>query len=150
MDFDAAGAVFAGPVHTFEDDRFDYGETRLITVGLLNGRMVVVGWTPRGADRHVFTMGRPMPASKPATPRSSDNPYGETDFAKMDAHVIQPHEYDELPELTDEMMARGVRGDGAELVRRARGRPPKPDAKQQVTLRLDPDVLDRLRASGPG
>ena len=24
----------------------------------------------------------------------------------MDAHVIQPHEYDELPEITDEMLAR--------------------------------------------
>ena len=38
--------------------------------------------------------------------------------------------------------------DGARLVRR--GRPQLPQAKRQVTLRLDPDLLDRLRASGPG
>ncbi|MEH3117027.1 MAG: BrnT family toxin [Methylorubrum populi] len=56
LDFQAAEAVFAGPVHEFEDTRADYGETRIITVGLLRGRMVIVGWTPRGADRHVFTM----------------------------------------------------------------------------------------------
>lgn len=56
LDFVAAEEVFAGPIFTFEDERADYGERRFITLGLLNGRMVVVGWTPRGADRHVFTM----------------------------------------------------------------------------------------------
>ncbi|MDP2761097.1 MAG: BrnT family toxin [Sideroxyarcus sp.] len=36
--------------------RKDYGETRVICYGLLEGRMIVVGYTPRGADRHVFSM----------------------------------------------------------------------------------------------
>ncbi len=58
LDFEAAEAVFTGPTHTFEDLRADYGEHRYITVGRLGGRMVIVGWTPRGADRHVFTMRR--------------------------------------------------------------------------------------------
>ena len=32
-----------------------------------------------------------------------------------------------------------------------RGRPPLRDrAKQQVTLRLDPDVIDKFREGGPG
>lgn len=56
LDFAAAEAVFAGPSFSFEDERFDYGETRIVTVGLLNARMVMVVWTPRGADRHVFSM----------------------------------------------------------------------------------------------
>ena len=56
LDFAAAAAVFAGPCISFEDDRRDYGEIRIITVGMLAGRMVVVGWTPRGDDRHVFSM----------------------------------------------------------------------------------------------
>ena len=34
----------------------DHGETRIICYGLLAGRVVVVGYTPRGADRHVFSM----------------------------------------------------------------------------------------------
>ncbi|WP_027174490.1 BrnT family toxin [Methylobacterium sp. 10] len=56
MDFAAAAAVFAGPCFSFEDNRADYGETRIITIGLLAGRMVVIGWTPRGDDQHVFSM----------------------------------------------------------------------------------------------
>ena len=56
IDFQAAETVFAGPTHTFEDLRVAYGERRFITVGLLNSRMVIVGWTPRAFDRHVFTM----------------------------------------------------------------------------------------------
>ena len=31
-----------------------------------------------------------------------------SDLARVDAHIIQPEEYEELPELTDEMLARGV------------------------------------------
>ncbi len=41
-----------------EDTRKNYGEPRIICFGLLSGRMVVVGYTPRGADRHVFSMGK--------------------------------------------------------------------------------------------
>lgn len=40
--------------------------------------------------------------------------------------------------------------DLAESIRRGRGRPPLESPKQQVTLRLDADVLERLRASGKG
>ena len=39
-----------------EADRRDHGETRIITVGFLFGRMVIVGWTPRDNARHVFTI----------------------------------------------------------------------------------------------
>lgn len=56
LNFEDARIVFDGPCFTFEDVRQEYGETRLITVGLLAVRMVVVGWTPRGDDRHVFSM----------------------------------------------------------------------------------------------
>jgi uncharacterized DUF497 family protein len=37
------------------DDRFDYGEERIITVGHLVGRMVIVVWTQRGDARHVIS-----------------------------------------------------------------------------------------------
>lgn len=39
-----------------EDTRKDYGEQRIICFGQLAGRMVVIGYTPRGTDRHVFSM----------------------------------------------------------------------------------------------
>ena len=38
------------------DTRQDYGEARIICYGYLAGRIVVVGYTPRGADRHIFSM----------------------------------------------------------------------------------------------
>lgn len=42
LDFADAAEVFAGTVFEFVDDRFDYGETRIVTVGHLAGRMVVL------------------------------------------------------------------------------------------------------------
>jgi len=56
LDFADAALVFAGVTLEVEDTRKNYGETRIICYGLLEGRMVVVGYTPRGADRHIFSM----------------------------------------------------------------------------------------------
>lgn len=56
LDFARADEVFAGVNVTAEDARFDYGETRFTTVGVLDGRMVVMVWTPRGATRRIISM----------------------------------------------------------------------------------------------
>ena len=56
LNFGDAALVFAGVTLELEDTRMDYGETRMICFGKLEGRMVVVGYVPRGADRHVFSM----------------------------------------------------------------------------------------------
>lgn len=56
LDFADAEFVFAGVTVEIEDRRKQYGETRVICYGVLEGRMVVVGYTPRGADRHIFSM----------------------------------------------------------------------------------------------
>lgn len=56
LDFKDAGLVFSGTTFEVEDQRRNYGETRIICFGVLRGRIVVVGYTPRGADRHVFSM----------------------------------------------------------------------------------------------
>ena len=56
LDFADAELVFAGVTLEVEDSRKNYGESRIICYGLLAGPMVVVGYTPRGADRHVFSM----------------------------------------------------------------------------------------------
>jgi uncharacterized protein (DUF4415 family) len=65
-----------------------------------------------------------------------------SDLARVDAHVIQPEEYEELPEWTDEMLARAV-------VKRA-GRPISPNPKKLITLRLPADVIAKWKATGPG
>jgi uncharacterized protein len=56
LDFEDAAEVFAGPTLEVEDRRQDYGEIRIICFGYLRGRLVVVGYTPRGTARHVFSM----------------------------------------------------------------------------------------------
>lgn len=56
IDMADAGIVFAGPCITTADDRFDYGEPRFISVGLLRGRMVLVAWTPRNDTLRIISM----------------------------------------------------------------------------------------------
>ncbi len=56
LDFEDAAHVFRGTTVEIEDTRKNYGEPRIICYGLLSGRLVVIGYTPRGATRHVFSM----------------------------------------------------------------------------------------------
>lgn len=56
LDFADAGQVFAGPLVEYYDERFDYGEQRLITIGYLDQRKVVIVWTPRDGGRHIISM----------------------------------------------------------------------------------------------
>lgn len=56
LDMRRAGEVFAGLHLTRLDDRFDYGETRYVTAGWLDSRLVVFVWTPRGSARRIISM----------------------------------------------------------------------------------------------
>jgi uncharacterized DUF497 family protein len=56
LDFADAAEVFEGKVLNIPDERRDYGEVRIVTVGSLRGRMMIVVWTPRGNARHVISM----------------------------------------------------------------------------------------------
>ena len=56
LDFEDAVIVFQGVTVEIPDERKEYGEVRIICFGLLEGRIVVIGYTPRGADRHIFSM----------------------------------------------------------------------------------------------
>jgi uncharacterized protein (DUF4415 family) len=55
---------------------------------------------------------------------------------------------DDVPEVTDDMLARAELRIGERVIRR--GRPPSPASKQAIKLRLDPDVLAYFREQGPG
>lgn len=65
-----------------------------------------------------------------------------SDLARVDAHRIKPTEYKELPELTDDILARAVVKKG--------GRPRSANPRQLISLRLPADVIARWRATGPG
>ena len=56
LDFEDAALVFDGLTAEVEDKRRDYGETRIICFGLLQRRLVVIGYSPRGVVRQVFSM----------------------------------------------------------------------------------------------
>lgn len=56
LDFARADEVFDGPTLTWRDDRSLYGEDRFISFGLLDGRHVVLVWTPRGEVRRIISM----------------------------------------------------------------------------------------------
>ena len=56
LSFDDAETVFSGPCVTFEDTRFDYGEPRFITLGHLEGYVVVVAHTPRRENTRIISM----------------------------------------------------------------------------------------------
>ena len=56
LDFADATVVFLGTTVEVEDIRKNYGERRIICYGQLSGRLVVIGYTPRGTSRHIFSM----------------------------------------------------------------------------------------------
>jgi uncharacterized protein (DUF4415 family) len=57
---------------------------------------------------------------------------------------------DDAPELTAEMLAEAEVFKGDRFVRRGPGRPKAEVTKEKISVRLDPDVLARLREAGPG
>ena len=78
-----------------------------------------------------------MIAKKPASRRSL-----KSDLARVDKHKVKAAEYEELPELTDDMLARAKLNKG--------GRPLSPNPRKLISLRLPADVLQRWKATGPG
>ncbi|MGV8804589.1 MAG: BrnT family toxin [Polaromonas sp.] len=48
--------MFAGLHFTGQHTRQEYDENRFITVGLLDARLVVLAWTPRGEVRRIISM----------------------------------------------------------------------------------------------
>jgi uncharacterized protein (DUF4415 family) len=78
-----------------------------------------------------------MTANKPASRRSL-----KSDLARVDAHVVKKQEYEDLPELTEDMLARAKVNKG--------GRPVSPNPRKLLSLRLPADVIERWKATGPG
>ena len=56
LDFRDAPVVIENAVTTFEDTRFDYEETGLVTYGLLGGRLVTVVWVEIEGGMRVISM----------------------------------------------------------------------------------------------
>ena len=73
-----------------------------------------------------------------------------------EAHIQRQIASDpDAPEATDEQLAQArpfaeVFPELAESIRRGRGRPPLEKPLQQISIRLDPDVIAKFKATGKG
>lgn len=56
LDFVDAEDVFSGVMFTFEDNRFDYGEQRFITIGIHNNSIVVIAHTETHEEIRIISM----------------------------------------------------------------------------------------------
>ena len=65
-----------------------------------------------------------------------------SDLKRTDAHAVQPVEYEELPELTDEMFTR--------VSFKKAGRARSVTVRQMISLRLPREVIARWKATGLG
>lgn len=78
-----------------------------------------------------------MNAKNPVLPRSL-----ASDLVRIDAHVVNDNEYDDLPELDETILARATVNRG--------GRPFSTNPRKLLSIRLPADVIDRWKQTGPG
>jgi hypothetical protein len=55
LDFHTAAGIWDNDVSERVDDRKDYGETRVLAFGPVNGRLMAVLYTRRGARRRIIS-----------------------------------------------------------------------------------------------
>ena len=127
LSFEDAEQVFSGPCVTFEDDRFDYGEERLITLGLLAGRLVVIAHAPRDEATRIISMRKGNRRGKK---------FIKSDLARIDRMRDADIDYSDIPALDRTFLKKATTA--------------WPPAKKQLTIRLDADVLDWLKGHGKG
>jgi uncharacterized DUF497 family protein len=135
IDFADLEPLFDGVTLTVPDERFDYGEERFVTLGLLNGLVLVVVHTETGEVIRVSPHARRRSMRKSATSKKS-----RTDWGRLKKMSDTEIDLSESPELTPEMFARAVVRRGLRPVER----------KAQLTLRVDHDVLEWFRKRGRG
>jgi len=78
-----------------------------------------------------------MNANKPASVRSL-----KSDLARVDSHLIKSEEYEELPEITEELLSWARINKG--------GRPVSANPRKLISLRLPADLIEKWKATGPG
>jgi uncharacterized protein (DUF4415 family) len=126
---------------TIEDFRRDYGETKYITVGLLDLRAVILVWTPRGKSRRIISMRyandrekkiHQAPGLITTTPRSWPTRTLPAAYGEIGEKVVS-------------------REEAQKAIKKAmRGRPPGTGRKKSTTVRFDNDILDAFKSTGKG
>jgi uncharacterized protein (DUF4415 family)/uncharacterized DUF497 family protein len=148
FDFGVAALIFDGPTLEREDSRQDYGERRIVAIGLVSGLVLTVCYTDRSilTAKSIVALYRPVgaiavsakPSKKPS--RVAERPrQGRVDYDRvhrMSERDIMRTSPEELADLPADFW------DDAELV--------VPVSKRAISLRVDEDVLEWFRGLGPG
>ena len=71
-----------------------------------------------------------------------------SDLQKVDARDPDATDFDDIPELGQEWFDKARPHVGGKPAKR--GRPRSASPKQLLTLRIDPQVIDAFRSTGPG
>ena len=58
FDFTTASEIWIGPVVEKIDDRYDYGEIRIIATGVAQRHVLVVVYSRRGENRRIISAGK--------------------------------------------------------------------------------------------
>ena len=72
LDFADGRKVFSGPTFTFEDQRFQYVEQRFITIGMLDGQVVILSHTETEEEIRIISSQRQEKMNKKASLKTSD------------------------------------------------------------------------------
>jgi uncharacterized protein (DUF4415 family) len=72
----------------------------------------------------------------------------KSNLKKIDAHVIQPEEYEELPEVTDEMFKRAAYKVGGVKKLAPKRRNSQKTSTETVQLHLPREVVDYFKQEG--
>src|SRR6185369_10917982 len=134
IDFAEVAVVFRGAPYTNEDDRYDYGETRYLTLGLLRGRVVAIVHTETESVIRIISARWATNMKKSNTLKKDG-----TDYERLDAMRDEDIDFSEIPPITDEMLARGVVRQNVLT-----------QTKEELTLRIDTDVLEWFQSRGRG
>jgi uncharacterized protein (DUF4415 family) len=104
----------------------------------------------RGGEKRALVKGQPphpVKTEKHWSKRSSRGAFIETILRRRPNKATQL-DPDDAPELTEEFFARADVYRGNKLIRA--GRPRSKNPKLALKLRIDPDVVEHFRATGPG
>lgn len=55
IDFNDVPEIFDSDIITIHDERFDYGETRYVVIGILKNHVLVVAYTERGDNIRIIS-----------------------------------------------------------------------------------------------
>jgi uncharacterized DUF497 family protein len=135
VDFIDIIPIFNGYAVSVEDQRFDYLETRYITIGMLKSLIIVVVVIPlkRTAPFVLSLPERRLNMKKNDTLNSS-----QTDWDRLAEMKDKEIDLSDIPELTDEQLKR--MRPAAELMTAL-----TQQNKERITIRIDSDVIGFFR-----